>query len=224
MKLSKIIARSPVTPYLIAGIALAVGRTWKIKVFGKRHIKKVLSDNKKPIFAFWHGRLMPLSYTFRGQGIYILSSESRDGQLSIKANRALGYKLIGGSTSKGGMRGLREITRVARSGASIGITPDGPRGPAQKLHEGLMVIAMTTGNPIIPVSASASRPVFLRSWDRFLIPLPFSRLGVILGKPIYVPRRMSREMRQEYLQHIENVLNHLQNEADRMMGNAVPEM
>lgn len=223
LKVSKLIAASNATPYFIAWTVLALGRSWHVRLVGEERMKGVYLSGHRPIYAFWHGRLLPLSFCFRRLGIYVMSSESRDGRISIKANKFLGYKIIGGSTSHGGMRGLREITRVGRSGETIGITPDGPRGPAQKLHDGLLMIAMATGNPLVPVTASASKRLLLKSWDRFLVPMPFSTVQVNVGKPIHVPRRLDRKEREEFRLYVEDALTRLQDETDRMMGHdAVP--
>lgn len=223
MKLGKLIARSPVAPYAIAWSLLALGRSWRMKIKGWEKVREIYARGERPIFAFWHGRLLGLGYAFRKRGFAILSSESRDGQLSIKANRFLGFKVIPGSSTRGGPRGLREITRMARTSAGVGITPDGPVGPRQKLQEGILLIAMTTGYPLVPLSFSAKKGLHLSSWDRFFVPMPFTQAVVNVGEPFYVPRKLGKKERAEYAERFEELMNRHIDATDALMGRENPE-
>jgi lysophospholipid acyltransferase (LPLAT)-like uncharacterized protein len=184
-------------------------------------VERIFSRGKSPIFAFWHGRLLALGYCFRKRGYHILSSESRDGRISITANTFLGYNVIPGSSSHGGSKGLRAITRRARSGAVIGITPDGPRGPRQELQEGVLMVAMATGHPLVPLSSSARHAIHLKSWDRFMVPRPFTDVLVNVGEPFYVPRRLDRDERIRYRERFQTLMNEHQDETDRIIGHEV---
>lgn len=145
-------------------------------------------QGKPVVFTLWHGRLLPCTYHHRGQGVVTLVSLHRDGEYITRAVRRWGYTAVRGSSSRGGLEALRELIRHVKQGRSLAITPDGPRGPFQKMKPGPAIIAQRTGAPIIPVASAASRGWFFGSWDRFLIPRPFARCRIAYGEPVFVPR------------------------------------
>lgn len=136
------------------------------------------------IFAFWHGRLLPLTFLHRGRGSVVLVSQHRDGEVIARILDSLGYVTARGSTTRGGAKGLRELIRRAGEGRDIGITPDGPRGPREVAQAGVVAAARVTGLPIVPLSAAVSPAWTLKSWDQFLIPKPFARVFVRYEAPI----------------------------------------
>jgi hypothetical protein len=99
-----------------------------------------------------------------------------------------GLGVLRGSSSSGGDAAFRDLIRVIRAGRSVAITPDGPRGPRERLKPGVLQLARVTGVPIVPLAAAASRAWWFVRWDRFLVPQPFARLHVAYGDPIHVPR------------------------------------
>jgi lysophospholipid acyltransferase (LPLAT)-like uncharacterized protein len=140
------------------------------------------------IFVLWHGRLLPLGYLHRGQGIYGLASLSADGEYIARILQHWGMPMVRGSSSRGGDTAFREMVRVVRAGHSMSITPDGPRGPREVLKPGVVQLAQLTGAPLIPLGAAADRGWWFTSWDRFLVPKPFARVAATYGDPITVPR------------------------------------
>jgi lysophospholipid acyltransferase (LPLAT)-like uncharacterized protein len=130
-----------------------------------------------------------MPYAYRGRGISVLVSRSRDGELIVGALRHLGISTARGSSSRGGAAGLRELLRQARSGLDIAFTPDGPRGPRGVVQPGVLVAAQATGWPIVPVGWAARPCRRLRSWDRMVVPLPFGRLSFAYGEALAVGRR-----------------------------------
>lgn len=144
-----------------------------------------LGQNASPvIFAFWHGRLLPLTFLHRDQGSVVLVSQHRDGEVIARILDSLGYVTARGSTTRGGARGFRELIRRAGEGRDIGITPDGPRGPREVAQAGVVAAARVTGLPIVPMSAAVSPAWTLESWDRFVVPKPFARVFVRYEAPI----------------------------------------
>ncbi|MGH7652180.1 MAG: lysophospholipid acyltransferase family protein [Gemmatimonadaceae bacterium] len=135
------------------------------------------------IYALWHGHLLPLLWYHRDQGVVVLISEHRDGELVARAAESLGYGLIRGSTTSGANRALLSLVRELRSGHAIAITPDGPRGPAETFAPGALVAAHRADCYILPVAISAARAWRLGSWDRFMIPKPFARVTIAYGEP-----------------------------------------
>jgi hypothetical protein len=138
------------------------------------------------VFAFWHRSLLACAYRFRGLDIAILISPSFDGELIARTVELLGFKAIRGSSSRGGAAGLRSMTEAYAAGHRCAITADGPRGPVFVAKPGTAQLAQFTGAPWVGVFyALPLRAWQLRSWDRFLIPKPFSR--VLLTWPTHIP-------------------------------------
>ena len=149
------------------------------------------------VFGFWHEFLPAIpalavvarrSPSFRATPVYTLVSHHRDGQQIGAVVRRFGIEPILGSTSRGGFAGLRQLLRVLSAGAQVGITPDGPRGPRRQAAAGIAQLASLAGVPVLPCAVRTSRRIFLRSWDRMAIPLPFGRGVIVCGPPVHVPR------------------------------------
>ena len=208
---------------------------WFAGVFGKHLLDALLATvrfktltpgpdpalvrDKGVIYTLWHGRLLPLTYMHRHQNIATLISQSRDGEYIARVVERWGYKAIRGSSSRGGSAALREMVKVARTGRSMAITPDGPRGPRQKLKPGVLMLAQLTGQPILPITASATRAWWVDArWDEFLVPKPFSTVFVRYGEPVYVPRNASEEELNAIGAQVEDTLIRLTAETDRDAG------
>ncbi len=138
----------------------------------------------RPVFfAFWHGRQLPMIHTHRNEDITVLVSQNRDGQYVTNVLHSMGFSTVRGSSSRGGMRALGEMAGKLKSGMDCAITPDGPRGPAEKLKTGIAHISRLGGKPVVSMGTSAWPALHLSSWDSFLIPLPFARVSVVEGRP-----------------------------------------
>jgi hypothetical protein len=146
------------------------------------------ADGERFIIAFWHRHLLLMPYVYRGRRISVLVSASRDGELIARTVERLGIDSSRGSTSRGGAVGLRELLRKAKAGYDLAFTPDGPRGPAGVVQPGVILAAAATGFPIQPVAYAATRRRRLKSWDRFVVPLPLATVHFVLGEPLAVPR------------------------------------
>ncbi|HAM39047.1 MAG: hypothetical protein A2474_00905 [Elusimicrobia bacterium RIFOXYC2_FULL_34_12] len=163
-----------------------IGKTSKIVVKDSGEYEE-LRKNKKPIiYAFWHGRQIFLVWSHKHEGVSVLISKSKDGELIAKITEKFGYRSIRGSTSKGGVESLFFLIEVAKKGNSVAFTPDGPRGPQKTVQPGVIITAQKSGLPIIPVACSIKRKYIIRHWDEFHIPFPFNKISVCHGKPIYV--------------------------------------
>jgi lysophospholipid acyltransferase (LPLAT)-like uncharacterized protein len=108
----------------------ALGGTWRVTTLGARRVTAARAAAGPVVFAFWHGTLLPLEHLNRGRGICVLSSWHRDGEMSARVMTRLGYRVVRGSSSRGGARGLQALVQAARAGSDVAVTPDGPRGPA----------------------------------------------------------------------------------------------
>ncbi|MBP8912690.1 MAG: lysophospholipid acyltransferase family protein [Phycisphaerae bacterium] len=162
------------------------------------------------IFVFWHSRLFYLVYYYMLRAprckVCMLVSMSRDGDYGAALVRRLKQEVVRGSSSRGGQAAVRNLVSRIASGSNVAITPDGPRGPALTVSEGVVKLAQMTGARIIPVSYSASRRFLLKSWDQFIVVKPFGRVHVAFGEPIRVPRRISSEQRRHFVQQVERAL------------------
>ena len=165
-------------------------------------------QNKKPfILAFWHGQLMTFSYTWKiNKKLNILASSHSDGRFG--ASIAKYFKLNNiPISSDGNNLSLRPIFKILNSNNYIAITPDGPRGPKEKVSEGIIKIAKISKVPIIPVGFGSSKNFCLKSWDSFLITLPFSKCRIVWGDSITIPENLKDKEIEIYKKLIEEKIN-----------------
>jgi lysophospholipid acyltransferase (LPLAT)-like uncharacterized protein len=174
------------------GFLQLLGHSWRMRVVNGERVEMLRKNGSAFIFAIWHGHLLPGLWHHREEGVTVLISEHRDGEIVARAAESLGYGLIRGSTTRGGGRALISLVRELRAGHEIAITPDGPRGPAGKFAPGALVAAQRSHAFILPVAVSASRSWHLKSWDRFMIPKPFARVTIAYGVPTKVEATDSR--------------------------------
>jgi len=159
-----------------------------------------------------------LVHLFRNRGVHVLVSRSPDGEYIHRVLARSGNNTVRGSTSRGGSEAYRGLRSKLEQGYWIAFTPDGPRGPAGTLGPGVIAIASRSGRPIVPMATSA-RPCWrLRSWDRFLVPRPFSRGALVLGDPILVPPDLPPEEFESWRVRVARALDEAANQADRLVG------
>jgi lysophospholipid acyltransferase (LPLAT)-like uncharacterized protein len=184
---------------VIAGTTLlrALALTWRFRIVNAASFTGCRANHQPFIFAFWHGQLLPLLWVHRNDGVRVVISSHRDGEIVAQVASRLGHRLIRGSSSRGAARALLGIVRELEGGAEVAVTPDGPRGPARKFAGGALVAAQRTGAPIIGIGVSASRAWRLRSWDRFMIPKPFARVTVVYTEPTLVTASSAREAEEQ---------------------------
>jgi lysophospholipid acyltransferase (LPLAT)-like uncharacterized protein len=155
--------------------------TWRMRTFGGEVIRGFRAAKQPVVFTLWHGQMLPLLWQHRAEGVAVLISEHRDGEIIAGAASALGFRTVRGSTSRGADRALVGLVRELRAGHDVAVTPDGPRGPAGQFAPGALVAAQRAGAPIVSVAAAATWAWRLRSWDGFIIPKPFARVTVAYG-------------------------------------------
>ena len=209
-------ARTRLVVGLGGGLLHALMRSTRVEIRNRESYQRWWGERKPVIFLLWHGRLLPCSYAHRDEELGTLISQHRDGDyIAGVVEGWWGYHAIRGSSTRGGTGALREMVRTLKAGTALAVTPDGPRGPRQKMKSGPLLAAQLTGVPLIPVSASADRAWFVGGWDRFLIPKPFSRVRVIFGEPTFVPRDATPDDIDRIGEQMEHELNQLMDEADR---------
>jgi lysophospholipid acyltransferase (LPLAT)-like uncharacterized protein len=160
------------------------------------------------LFCLWHNRLgiSMLVHRRYSHKLAALVSASRDGAMLSAMLGTHGVTAVRGSSSRRGAQALLELTSYAQLGFNLAVTPDGPRGPRYVVQKGVIDLAQLTGLPIIPVTCNMRRKYCLKSWDRFQIPLPFSKCELILGPAIRVPREASEERREELRVELQEML------------------
>ena len=165
----------------------ALGHTLRWRVEGLAHYDAIIASGRQPVMGFWHGRILPATFYFRGRGIVVITSENFDGEWIARIIERFGYGTARGSSSRGGLKALLQLKRDMARGKPAGFTLDGPRGPAQVAQPGAIWLARATGNPLLPFHLEASRHWTMRSWDQTQIPKPFSTVALVVGEPMEIP-------------------------------------
>jgi len=188
------------------------GLTWRVRYIYPLSGRSGKVRERPVFFAFWHGRQLPLIHTHRDEGITVLVSLNTDGQYVTNVLHSMGFNTVRGSSSRGGMRAIRETVRILRSGIDCAITPDGPRGPAERAKSGISHIARLGSRPVVPMGTSAFPAVRFRSWDSFILPLLFAKVPVVEGRPI--PPLTRGDDQQLWTERVETELNRVTATAD----------
>lgn len=198
----------------------ALFATTRLESSGEHHFRQFMDSGRPVIFILWHGRLLPLTYDHRGEDLVTLVSQSGDGEYITRIIQHWGYVVVRGSSSRGAGRALRQLVRHVRAGRSLAITPDGPRGPRQEIKPGALLAAQLSGAPLIPAVCAADRSWWFTSWDRFLVPQPFSRIILRYGAPLFVSPQADAEALERARQTANAALNALQAEVDAEVQSA----
>lgn len=197
---------------LVYCTARLIGFTIRLRVVGEReHLEQVKGGR---IVAGWHGRTFLAALRWRGRGWWALVSHSSDGEMQNGIFRRFGFRTVRGSTGRGGARAAVQCSRLLRGGETFVFTPDGPRGPSREVQLGVLWLAKNSGAAIIPGGAAA-RPCWLaRSWDRYMIPLPFAKAAIVLGEPLYVPEDADDSVMEQLSKELKRALDEAEQRAE----------
>ncbi|KJE36524.1 hypothetical protein UF64_02120 [Thalassospira sp. HJ] len=210
--------------WLAAGYVRLVRLTGRWRTDGGDLPTQYLAEGKPFIVAFWHQRLLMMPYTWRSVGgdhpFRMLISSHRDGEIISRTVAYFGIDTIAGSTGvgKGGAAALRQILKALKAGDVVGMTPDGPRGPRMRASDGVIQAARMAGVPIFPLTYSASSRKIFQSWDRFVLPLPFSRGVFHWGAPVFVDRKLDEVGLEAKRIELEDALTRLTQDTDSKLG------
>jgi lysophospholipid acyltransferase (LPLAT)-like uncharacterized protein len=184
-----------IVPRMVWALLSIVGRTWRFEVIAEEGVTPVRDGQKAgpEIYCFWHQCVLPCAFYFRGSGAVILISRSFDGELITRILRLFGFEAVRGSSSRGGGQGLLGLAHAIESGRTAIFTADGPRGPIYETKMGPIKLAQTTGAPIGAFHLEPRRARAMKSWDRFLVPLPFTRICVSWAQWTGVPAELQAE-------------------------------
>lgn len=167
------------------------------------------------IIAFWHGTMLLPWYEFRGNKFMGLTSYSKDGDVLAKVLDRWGYLVTRGSSSRGGDVALGIMVDYAKHEGSVMVTPDGPRGPAFKFKAGAVVAAQRSERPVLLIGVGIKKKWLLGSWDKFQVPMPFTRVNIICSDPVWVPKSANRDQVSALIAQCETHLRALQAEAEK---------
>jgi lysophospholipid acyltransferase (LPLAT)-like uncharacterized protein len=204
-------------PFFTYGMLRFFRMTMRIEELNAYRIEPLVKDgDEKPsIIVFWHNRLLMMPLFIRERRFTMMISRHRDGELIARAIKFFPIECVRGSTTRGGPQALRGLVRALRNGSHVAITPDGPKGPRNVAQKGAVMLAAGTGRAIVPVTFGAARKKIFNSWDRFLLPYPFSRGVFVWGEPIWVDSREDEAGIEMKRKTLETRLNQITAEADQ---------
>ncbi len=193
--------------FLLALVELWLG-TCRFKCLGRDNLYPFFDSGRPIIMAVWHSSIIYTLYRFKMHQAVVMVSGSKDGEWVARALTHWGQIPMRGSKHKGGLGAIKKMGEMVRKyGYNAGIVADGSRGPAQVAQTGPVVLARDTGAPLIPLGF-ASRPAYrFNSWDRTVLPLPFSRVVMVCGEPMYVPEGTRGAILTGYREKMQRALN-----------------
>jgi len=204
---------------LATGLVWGLGRSLRVSWHHESRLcdAREASGGKGVIYAFWHQRLLPLCFTHRKQGINVLVSTHKDGEIIARVISNLGFGTVRGSSTRRGLKAFFEMVSDERQHFDLAVTPDGPKGPSKVLKPGLLLLARRTGRPVVPLANAVWPRIELRSWDRFHLPWPGARCSVVLGEPWW-PDRNEHGSTEDARLDLELRLKRITDEADKLVG------
>ena len=190
-----------------------VGPTLRVCVSREDGAQQTI-DQRPLIGSFWHACMIPATYMCRNLGVRVMSSNSYDGEYMGRIIRKFGFVAVKGSSSRNAVRALLGLRRALQDGWAVAFTLDGPRGPRYKVKPGPVALARSSGVPMTMFHMAVDKAWVLNSWDRMMIPKPFSRVLMRLGKLIEVPRDASDEDLERYQQDLQDSLDRVREFAE----------
>lgn len=200
---------------LVSKMVIVLCKTLRIEEINKNSIKNLELGTQNFVFAFWHGKMLVPWYILKKHSPSALISQSKDGALLADLLTKWNYKVRRGSSSKDGKEVLNELISDARNFNSIAITPDGPRGPKNKLKAGAVIVAKKAEIPLVLIGVCYKRKFVLNSWDRFEIPHIFSKVKIVYSNPYYIDKDLSYEVTDRKIKEIQNKFDIIQNRAEQ---------
>lgn len=213
--------------FILAAYMVLVKYTTRWSVERMDQVQPIIDSGQGAIGLTWHSRFMMLNAAWKKkwQNPHILISLSRDGALVAYTTKFLGIQTIRGSArkagsnkAKGGSAALRQMMAAIQNNDVVVITPDGPRGPRQRIGKGPLGLARMAGVPIVTMTFAVRNRIQFKSWDRFVLPLPFGRGIIIWGTPLTIPAGASDEELENYKKQIEDEMNAFLKDADTRLG------
>lgn len=201
-------------------VDLLVG-SLRIQRVGFESVRDIVAS-RRCIFAFWHSRILVVSHMAKGMNGVAMVSRSGDGEIIAQVLQRQGQSVVRGSTGRGGLRALaRQIKLLNAADRPAGMIPDGPQGPRYRVQSGIITLAQKTGYTILPVSYSARQIKVFGSWDRFVLPYPFTPCCLVYGEPITVPRDADKACLEARRVDLEKEMRRITFFHDRYFGHEI---
>jgi lysophospholipid acyltransferase (LPLAT)-like uncharacterized protein len=209
-----------IVPRLVWALVWTFGRTWRFEIIAEDGVTPVVFGEKPGagIYCFWHQCVLPCTVYFRKSQAVILISRSFDGELITRILMAFGFDAVRGSSSRGGGDGLRGLKNVVENGRTAIFTADGPRGPIYQTKMGPIKLAQTTGMPVGSFHLEPERAWTINSWDRFLVPKPFTRIAVSWAQWTHVPEDLPSDQFESKREELNAALERARLRALRHFG------
>jgi lysophospholipid acyltransferase (LPLAT)-like uncharacterized protein len=176
----------PAVTAVVASLVRLLAATWRYRIHGWDRVAAARASGRPVVYILWHSRILPLLYHRRDERMALLISRHRDGGYLAELSERWGYQVVRGSSQRGGEVGLLGLVRCLRGGAEVALTPDGPRGPAERMKPGALAAAQHANALVIAAGARASAAWWIESWDRFCLPKPFATVDIAYGAPFDV--------------------------------------
>jgi len=208
-------------PWTVAWLMRVWFRSCRVTIHNEENCFKAEEKDKKGIASFWHYSIVYILYHMRKYSATAMVSASKDGEYIARLAETFGFETVRGSKNNKGVEGLKAMLRAILNGSSAAIVADGSQGPPRIVQAGTLLLASRTGAPIIPMVFSASNYFTINSWDRTIIPKPFSRIDFYYGEPLYIPAKVKPEALEQYRLHLEERLNELYGKAWGRYGKRV---
>lgn len=195
-----------------------IGWTIRVKRINEEPLRELLRRNQAFLFCVWHGRLFLPVFLYRNHNIVAMVSRHADGEVIARIVQKMGYGTVRGSSSRGGEKAFLQLLAHLKNGGRAAMIPDGPRGPRHHLKAGTILLAQRSGAPLVPITYAAKPCWRFRSWDRMVLPRPFSRAVLFLGDPIHIPENITGEELEAWRVEIERDMIHLVRKAEEHLN------
>lgn len=207
-----------VIPFVVYWLMRCWFKTCRTTIHGYKGYQELLDSGEGTILSCWHYSIAFHFYTQRKDRGVAMVSASRDGEYIARLAGHYGFDTVRGSSNSQGMSALKKLLRKVKEGNNAAIVADGSQGPPLKLQAGAILLASRTGRPILPIVWSGDRYIAFDSWDRMILPKPFSRVEYFYGDPFYVPAKIGQEELEKYRIELDKILNDLYGKAWQMQG------
>ena len=185
----------------------------RIKIQNREAVEELIAGKKNFVVAFWHGSMMLGWYLHRDLNCAALVSKSKDGDVLANVLEKWNFKVVRGSSHIGGKEALEMMLDLTKQNFSLSITPDGPTGPVHKMKAGAVVTAKKSKVPLLLLGIGIKSKFVLKSWDRFEVPKPFTKITAIYSEPMHIDDNLSYDDTSRMIEQCEEILNKLQKEA-----------
>ena len=209
-------------PYVGYVVIKILSLTMRFEAKGEVETLARYDEERRPfISVFWHGHMLMMVTNPYKDRTKVIVSRHRDGELIARIIGCFGVESIRGSTTRGGIGAVREAYKAIKRGYKVILTPDGPRGPRHTVQMGVIELARLTGVPIFPVTFSSTKKKVFSSWDRFILPYPFSKGVFFYGAPFWVPRNVTDEEKEAKRAALEKTMRTMTDTVERYCATGV---